>query len=288
MDILEGLNNAVRYMEDHLQEQVDLGKAARFAGVSADSFARFFSYISGMTVAEYLRRRRLTLAAYELREKGTKVIDAAMKYGFQSADAFARAFARQHGFPPVYAQRSNRALKVYPPISFHILVKGAKEMEFRLVNLSGMALRGISQDFGCKAGERFDKEPAMWSPDQDRVMERVCNEGPGVWYGLWDHGKYWIAKPEPEALQDGTDMVRVPAGAYAVFTSGRGGMAGEELPKLREQIFDSWLSDSGYRQAGDFEMEVYHLYALHPREEKLKRFYELWIPVEKLPALPER
>ena len=125
MDILKGLNDAARYLEANLCGPVDLEKAARLAGISEDSFARFFSYISGMTVAEYLRRRRLTLAAYELRESEIKVIDAAMKYGFQSAGTFARAFARQHGFPPSCARRSSWPLKVYPPISFHILVKGA-------------------------------------------------------------------------------------------------------------------------------------------------------------------
>lgn len=284
MDILKGLNDAARYLEANLCGPVDLEKAARLAGISEDSFARFFSYISGMTAAEYLRRRRLTLAAYELRESEIKVIDAAMKYGFQSADTFARAFARQHGFPPSCARRSSWPLKVYPPISFHILVKGAKEMDFRLVNVSGLALRGIPQEFECEAGERFGQERAMWSPDQDRIMERVCKEGPGVWYGIWDCGRYWVAKPEPEALQDGTETVRVPAGTYAAFTSGRGGLAGEELRRLRELVFDCWLPDSGYRQAGGLEMEVYHLYALHPREEKRKRFYELWIPVEKRPV----
>lgn len=281
MDILKGLNDAVSYMEANLCGDVDLERLARLAGVSGDSFARFFSYISGMTVKEYLRRRRLTLAAYELREGRLKVIDAAVKYGFQSADAFARAFAKQHGFPPIRAREPGRALKVYPPVSFHIMVKGAVKMDFKLVELKGMALRGISQEFTGAAGERFQQEGAMWSMDQDRTMERICKEGPGVWYGVWDHGKYWVAKPEPEAIQSGTETVCVPAGTYAVFTTERGGMAGDELPKLHEAVFQSWFPDSGYRQTEDFEMEIYHLYPLHPREEKLKRYYELWIPVER-------
>ena len=152
-------------------------------------------------------------------------------------------------------------------------------MKFQLVEFAGLTLRGIREDCAGGAAERFRQELAMWRKDQDDLLTRICQEIPGTWYGLWDKGRYWIAKPETEAIQDETETVSIPAGTYAVFTTERGGMAGDELRRLREQIFDSWLPSSGYRQVGDMEVEVYHLYPLQPNEERLKRYYELWIPV---------
>lgn len=89
--------------------------------------------MSGVTLNMYIRRRRLTLAAYELRSSDIKIIDVAVKYGYNSADAFAKAFAKQHGITPTQARSLHQQLRVYPPISFHILIKGATEMNFRIM-----------------------------------------------------------------------------------------------------------------------------------------------------------
>jgi len=279
MDMLKALNDAMRYLETELTGSPDIGQASRIAGLSKDSFRRFFSYMSGMTLNEYIRRRRLTLAALDLRDGRMKVIDAAMKYGFESADTFSRAFARQHGFPPTRAKAPDAAFRVCPPISFHIAIKGAKEMKFQLVEFAGLTLRGICEECTGTAAERFRQEHIMWRKDQDDFMTRVCPVIPGVWYGLWEPDRYWIAKPAQEAIQYGTEAVSLPAGTYAVFTTERGGLAVDELRGLREEIFDSWLPSSGYRQACELEVEVYHLYPLQPVEERRRRYYELWVPV---------
>lgn len=281
MDMLQGLNEAIQYLEGTLDNEPDISRASQLAGLTQDSFCRFFSYMTGITVNEYIRRRRLTLAAQTLNENGGKVIDAAMAYGFQSADTFSKAFIRQHGIPPTRARESGAALRIYPPVSFHISVRGAREMNFKLIELRGTALRGISEPCEGAAAERFAQENTMWSLNQDQTMQRICTEGPGIWYGVWNQGRYWIAKPEMEANYATTEPVNVPAGLYAVFTTQRGGRAGDELSKLRQLVFDSWLPSSGYRQTADFELEVYHLYPLEPNEARLRRYYELWIPVTK-------
>ena len=96
MDILQQLNDAAAYIETNLCGQVVLKELAQIACVTQDSFLRFFSYMTGMTLNGYIRRRRLSLAAYELRESNIKVIDAAVKYGYDSADSFTKAFVKQH------------------------------------------------------------------------------------------------------------------------------------------------------------------------------------------------
>ena len=147
MDILKQLNDAAAYIETNLCGQVVLKELAQIACVTQDSFLRFFSYMTGMTLNGYIRRRRLSLAAYELRESNIKVIDAAVKYGYDSADSFTKAFVKQHGLTPTQARDSRQPLKIYPPVSFHIRIKGAEEMNFRMLELEQTTLYGVSKPF---------------------------------------------------------------------------------------------------------------------------------------------
>ena len=118
----------------------------------------------------------------------------------------------------------------------------------------------------------------MWSNQHDDVQNQVCKTVEGVWYGIWDKGTYSIAKQADEVFEKPslTDIT-IPSGKYAVFSTDFGGFAGDVLPKLREQIFDCWLPDSGYKQTSAYEVEVYYLY---PKDEKHKRHYEIWVPIE--------
>ena len=126
MDMLKRLNAAVEYIEENLCAEIDLDAAAGFACVSTDSFVRFFSYMTGMTLTEYIRRRRLTLAAGDLRNSRTPIVEIAVKYGYDSAAAFSRAFAKQHGITPSAYRRDGGSLKVYSPASFILSSKEQK------------------------------------------------------------------------------------------------------------------------------------------------------------------
>ena len=103
--------------------------------------------MTGMTLTEYVRRRRLTLAAQDLQHSKTPIIDIAMKYGYDSATAFSRAFAKQHGITPSVYRKDGGSLKVYPPASFHIMIKGAKEMDFRIIELEDTEVYGVSKQY---------------------------------------------------------------------------------------------------------------------------------------------
>ena len=282
MDMLKHLNDAVAYIEDHLDEELCMDALARIACVSADGFSRYFSYMTGVTIHEYIRRRRLTLAAYDLRQSGAKVLDVALKAGYNSADAFTKAFVRQHGISPKEARNPACPLKVYPPVSFHIIIKGAKEMDYRLIETDAIEVYGVSRQLS--ASERFEARNTMWDEKKDYLPLNVSAEWEGVWYGIWDAGKYAIAREKADATGKNLEDSVIPAGLYAAFRTERGGRAEEELRKLHDLIFDSWLPDSGYEQTADFEVEVYHLFS--DREVRRKnRYYEIWIPVRRLPAV---
>ena len=277
MDVIKQFNNAIAYIENNLCGEIDTNKIAEIALCPYDKFKRFFSYLTNMSVSEYIRKRRLTLAAYELLKEQEKIIDLAVKYGYSKADSFTRAFAKQHGILPTEVS-SDTSLKVYPPVSFYVAIKGASELNFKIVDMDEVKLKGISKQFIGKAAERFEQEHIMWSNQHDDVQNQVCKTVEGVWYGIWNNGIYSIAK-EANEIDDNPSLasITIPSGKYAVFSTDFGGFAGDVLPKLREQIFDCWLPDSGYTQTDDYEIEVYYLY---PKPEKYKRHYEMWLPID--------
>ena len=290
MDMLGQLNAAVDYIEAGLCEGFDLESAAALACVTKDSFLRFFSYMAGMTLPEYVRCRRLTLAAQELRGGNAKVIDLALQYGWASADAFTRAFVRQHGITPTAARNPQAALKIYPPISFCIMVKGANAMDFRMLTLAETELRGVARQFdGQGYRTREDLRHLMWSEECEDVPGQLCagrwnqagsHDYDGLWYGIWQDGQYRIARASEEVKDTALEKTVIPAGQYAAFRTERGGRAWEEFPKLFELIFDSWLPSSPYRQKGDLIIEVLHLWTDSELRGK-NRYYEVWLPVEE-------
>lgn len=170
------------------------------------------------------------------------------------------------------------SLKVYPPVSFYVAIKGASELNFKIAETNAIKLRGISKEFTEIAANRFEQEHIMWSNQHDDIQNQVCTTVEGVWYGIWDKGTYAIAKQADEVSDNPSlSNITIPSGKYAVFSTDFGGFAGVVLPKLREQIFDCWLPDSGYTQTDDYEIEVYYLY---PKDKKHKRHYEIWIPIK--------
>ena len=290
MDVLKQLNAALSYIEAMLCDDIDLDAVAELACVTKDSFIRFFSYMTGMTVNEYIRRRRLTLAAYELQKSSLKVVDIAVKYGWDSADAFAKAFVRQHGMTPSAARSPGAALKIYPPASFHIMIKGAREMDYRIVEMQEAEVWGISRQFeGQGYKTREELRHIMWSDEIDNTPGQIAsgrwNEAgnhayDGVWYGIWQDGKYTIARVDSDTKAENLGKHIMPAGTYAAFRTERGTLAWEEFPKLFELIFDAWLPTADYKQKGNAIIEVYHLWTDHDKRNK-NRYYEVWLPVEK-------
>lgn len=118
VDWLTGMNEALAYIERNLAGDIDLTAAARHAGCSAWEFQRHFSFIAQVSLGDHIRRRRLTLAAEDLQRGGGKVIEVALKYGYDSPAAFARAFGQWHGLPPSSARNVGASLRLYPPITF--------------------------------------------------------------------------------------------------------------------------------------------------------------------------
>jgi transcriptional regulator, AraC family len=147
MSWIESIQKAIGYMEEHLLEDISIEQIAKEANASAFHFQRTFTILTDISPLEYLRRRRLTLAAQELANSRIKVIDLAYKYGYDTPESFTKAFRRQHGISPSEARKSTRKLKFYSRLMIQVSLKGADPMNYNVVERTGFEAVGIKREF---------------------------------------------------------------------------------------------------------------------------------------------
>lgn len=273
-------NDAVRYIEEHLTEELDYGELGRIACCSSFHFQRMFTYMAGMPLSEYVRRRKMSLAAVELQGGDAKIIDVAMKYGYSSPTAFNRAFQSVHGVAPSAMKNEGIAVKSYPPLVFHISVKGGTEMNYRIETRDAFRIVGVSAPLNQNIEENFAVVPQMWGaaatngtiPKLAALMDGEPEGLLGVSAcGSNSQWKYFIAvasSAETEEFEEYT----VPDSTWAVFP-GEG--TNRSIQELEQRIVTEWLPTSGYEYADAPDIEVY----LNPDPENAK--FEVWIPVVK-------
>lgn len=278
MDILSSLTNAVEFIENNLNEEIDINTISRNSALSEYELSKLFRSLTGMTIKEYIRKRKLTLAAFDLQIGNQRVIDIAVKYGYDSADSFRRAFIAQHKIAPSRAREKSVPLNIYPPLSFEINVKGVNKMNFKIIDTEDIILYGISTPCNVSDGKRYELARDVWSEDCQHIPERICDGYDGIWYAIWSNDSYTVARKRNDCTKQNLKQTVVPRGKYAVFTTEKGGYAGDELPRIHSEIFESWLPSSNYIMSSDFELEVYHL-ATDRAKRRRERYYEIWIPI---------
>jgi AraC family transcriptional regulator len=162
MDWLDRMNGAIGYIEENLTEEIDYEAVAKIACCSVYHFQRMFSFISDVPLSEYVRHRRLTLAAFELQNSDVRIIDLALKYSYESPISFTRAFQNLHGVTPTSARDMGVQLKAYPRMSFHISIKGDVEMNYRIEKKEAFSVFGVEGIFSTGNGENLKALPEFW------------------------------------------------------------------------------------------------------------------------------
>ncbi|MCL2592903.1 MAG: AraC family transcriptional regulator [Defluviitaleaceae bacterium] len=281
MEWLKRMNDALVYMENSLEGEISIERAAQIACCSQYHFQRMFSYIIGVPLSEYLRRRRLTQAALDL-QAGDRVIDVALRYGYDSPTAFNRAFQAIHGISPSTAQKPDTVLKAFPPVSFQITIKGVTEMDYRIVEKEGFRVVGIRTHISGDMEENFKVVTPFWeqaiNSGQTKQIAGMINGEP---FGLLavstvdESGKggyYYICASTDKPVLDGMFEVNVPKHTWAIFSgSGHPSSIGE----LHKRIYSEWKPTSGYEWAAMIDVEVYL------NDDPLNMKYEVWMPVIK-------
>lgn len=286
MTWVKSLQAAIDYMEDHLLDDLSMESIAQQANFSAFHFQSTFAILTDISVGEYLRRRRLTLAAHELMRLNTKVIDLAYKYGYETPEAFSKAFRRQHGVTPTEARKYTRKLKSYNRLVVQVNLKGAEPMQYKIVEREGFQVVGVKREFSLLNEENIKGIPKMWDDvheDGTNDLLFKLNNGQvkgvlGVCVDKSDtkskHIDYWIAAAHNGATPDGLSRLRIPASKWAMFEVH--GPMPDVMPKVWKKIFSEWFPSSGYELAGTPELEVYT-----DGDTSGSDYYsEIWIPVK--------
>lgn len=280
MEWIDRLNEAMEDIEKHLTDKVDYDRLGRIAGCSSYHFQRMFAYMAGITLSEYIRRRKMSLAAVDLQTGKEKIIDIAEKYGYQSPTAFNRAFRSVHGIAPSAVKQEGVCVKSYPPLVFQITVKGAQVMDYRIETKEAFRITGISAPLEKEIEKNFMVVPQLWQKAaQNGMIEKLAQMMDAQPMGLLgvsvcneqEQWRYYIAVASSKEEEELDEYV-VPAATWAIFP-GEGTNA--SVQELERRIVTEWLPTSGYEYADAPDIEVY--FNADPQNAK----YEVWIPVTK-------
>lgn len=282
MEWLDKLNEALQYIEGNLDGEIKYEKAANIACCTTYHFQRMFSYIAGTPLSEYIRNRRLTKAALDL-QNGEKVIDVAIRYGYESPTAFNRAFQKIHNVSPSVAQKEGTFLKAYPPISFKITIKGVEEMEYRIVKKEEMRIVGAKALLEKNVEENFNTVPMLWQEvaQSGKIMEIASLMGPdskgvlgvSACMDYLDKWEYYIAVETDKEAPKGLEEYTIPACTWAVFP-GEGQMP-TAIQDIEKRAITEWLPTSGYEYADAPDIELYL------NQDPMNSKFEVWIPIRK-------
>lgn len=282
MEWIERLNSAMNYIEEHLADEISYEQAAKIACCSTYHFQRMFIYMAGVPLSEYIRRRRMSLAAVDLQSSENKVIDIALKYGYSSPTAFNRAFQSVHGISPTLARKEGISLRSFSPIRFNMSIQGDQEMNYRIETKEAIRIIGVSAALHREIEKNFEIVPRLWQEaamngSVQKLAAMIDSEPMGI-LGVSacdekEQWRYYIAAASSKPVCDTFEEYVVPAATWAIFP-GEGTMPGS-IQELEKRIVLEWLPTSGYEYANAPDMEVY----LNADPQNAK--YEVWIPVTK-------
>lgn len=289
MDLIKQMNDALGYIEENLTEDIDFKEVARRAVCSQYHFKRMFSFLSGITLSEYIRRRRLTLAALELGNSPLRIIDIAVKYGYSSADAFTRAFQQLHGITPSEARSNVHSLKAYSKMTFQLSIKGGNEMNYRIVEKEAFCIVGIKKRVPIVFEGANPAIDGMWKSlnmemiNQFKALSNIkpqglisasvnFSEGRMEEKGELDH---YIGAATTKECPVGLAQLEVPASTWAVFEAV--GPFPSTLQNIWGRIYSEWFPSSSYEQAEG--PEILWNESKDTTSPNFKS--EIWIPVLK-------
>ena len=294
MNWLEGIQNAIEYIEEHITEKPDYEDIASIACSSSFNFQRIFSALCGYTLGEYIRFRRLTLAGKELSVEKKKVIDVALKYGYESVDSFSKAFSAFHGISPSKAKKSGADLKVFSPLKISVSLKGGLDMNYQIKELPAMKLATFGKHFPGSPVSRFELQKEFMmdgncrfiryalqglaenTDDEYVVISDVKDDG--FFLSIGTKVNEFFLKDLRKHIGNYADLITVidiPAHKYLYAVTENGHYAMDAHIDIYKQCINEWLPDSNYSISNSPEITIRHM-----KQDGSQFYVEIYIPIE--------
>ncbi|HNW85407.1 MAG TPA: helix-turn-helix domain-containing protein [Candidatus Limiplasma sp.] len=275
MEWVDRMNRVMDDLEGRLTGEVDPDAISRIMTCPYSVFQRSFGPVTGVSLSEYLRRRRLSRAAYELQNTDQRILDIAVRYGYDSADAFAAAFKRLHGITPQEARRADAVVKYYPRLTFTLMIAGVEEMEYKVVEKEAFQVLGIRRTTPQGGG--------TWAiAKAEGVMEKVraicqhdCDLGLCFGFDAQGNNDYFCGAEYGGQDFDGMDRYACPKATWLIFTA-QGSIGGRTLANAWRRIYGEFMPQSAYRQLDLPTVEQYRLWD----EANDRCAVDIWIPVQ--------
>lgn len=284
MKWLKQLSQVIDYIESNLDGVISFDEAAKIACCSTCYFQRIFSNVVGISLSEYIRRRRMTAAAFELQTSNKKVMDIGLKYGYESPTSFNRAFQSVHGVSPIVARTQGTLLTAYPPISFSILVTGGETMNYRIETKEAIRIVGVRTTLQEEMEQNQKIVPVFWNKMlESTLFSQICeltDKEPHGILGVTAYTNpqniyYYIAASTDKPVPDGMVEFEIPAATWVIFECN--GHFKESVQTIFKRFLTEWLPVSGYEYAELPDIEVY------PVNKKGSKggHAEVWIAIKK-------
>jgi AraC family transcriptional regulator len=271
---IEGFQESIDFIERNLTDELDIEVIAAKAALSPFYYQRIFGALCGVTVGEYIRARRMTLAAQELSRKDMKVIDVAVKYGYDSPDSFTKAFQKFHGITPSQARESGASLRSFAPLHIKITMEGGTMLDYRIVEKAPFTIVGVKRPFNSETS--YQEIPKFWdewlAQGEDRSIKGtfgVCLDMRGKNFDYWIADLYFPWEDIPE----GCETRVIPGSYWAQFPCKM-----SNLQDVNTKIWSEWLPAlQGYKLMGEYDIEVY----LPPEKGSEEMSVYIWVPLKK-------
>ncbi|MDE7310593.1 MAG: AraC family transcriptional regulator [Eubacterium sp.] len=275
MEWVQVINQAIEYIEKHLEEDIHCEDVSRSVHMSLFHFQRMFHLLTGMTVGEYIRKRRLSVAGEELTRQQTKVIDVAFKYGYHSSESFTKAFTRFHGATPSQVKKG-KELKSFNKLVVKISVEGGTIMDYRIEKKEAFRLLVYAKLFTDESSEKgipafweeyYQKELFKKAPGYLGVCAQEKESAAGFMYGIG------CDVDDVKEVPEGFRILHIPAYTWAIFKCV--GPTPDAIQKTWEDIYREWLPGADYKLIPDYDIENYL-----PGDNTSNDYVsEIWIPV---------
>ncbi|MDT9686630.1 AraC family transcriptional regulator [Streptomyces sp. TRM76323] len=287
--MISALNQLVDLVEEHLAEEIDVDGLAGALGTTEYHLRRMFSSLAGMPLSEYVRRRRMTVAAADVVRGAGDLLGIAVRYGYGSSEAFGRAFRAVHGAGPSDVRRDGGPLRTQPQLRFRLTVEGSIPMETRLVGrpafrLVGHAIRvplvhqgvnpHIQEHIAALPQEEHLRLKALSDTEPEGLLQVSDDLDPDGREGSELTYLHGVALSRDTPVPDGLDVIEVPAGMWAVFRTS--GPHPQALQTTWAATATEWFPSNPWRlRPGPSIVAV-----LEHADNFTTATCELWLPVE--------